>query len=127
MSRALRELAIFRSHAGFERGESLLSKAQFPADLGWLLPAEIKAEQRFVFAFIKPGKNLSGFGRLGRLGADPSTANSRLNLIHRGAKVGGERCRIGRRSAAHQIGCPAQDHSADTFCVLYASSNEQKA
>ena len=95
----------------------MLSKAQFPADLGGLLLAKIKTEQRLAFAFIKLGKNLSGFDRLGRPCADPTTANSRLNLIHRGAKVGGERCRIGMRSATHQIGCPAQDHSADTFGV----------
>ena len=95
----------------------MLSEAQFLADLGRLLLAEIKAEQCLAFAFVKLGKNLPGFGRLGRLRADPSTADSRLNLIHRGAKVGGERCRIRRRSAAHQIGCPAQDHSADTLCV----------
>jgi len=84
----------------------LLSKTQVTADLCWLLLAEIKAEQRLAFAFVKLGKSLSGFDRLGRLCADPTMANLRLNLIHCGAKVAGERCRIGRRSAAHQIGCP---------------------
>ena len=105
----------------------MLIEPQFPADLGGLLLAEIKAEQRLTFAFVKLGKKLSGFGRLGRLHGYPCTANSRLNLIHRSAKLGGERCRIGRRSAAHQIGCPAQDNSANTFCVQYASSNQQQA